>query len=231
MKTLMYGCAMVLLLAGACKNDAPSTSDELKQKRQELESKKKELQDLKEIAKLEQELAEVDKAIEKVDGVGQTGKGVASQPGQQTSGEQLQRNLGTENRGTINGTGVVLRKGPSVKSDKLANFNNGEIVGVLESRNVNNDNEAILVKQIDLYASANSTGPAVMSLNKGKAVVIEEYNVDNNNYYVSYMDPKKGKLYAYVGADALETIAFATWIRVRRSNGQEGWVLGKFLTQ
>ena len=122
-----------------------------------------------------------------------------------------------------------MRKDASIQADKLGSFNKNEEVSVLETKNVNNENEAILTKPIQLYISEANTGDIAMTLPKGKAVVVEKYNSDDNKYEVSYQAEGKGKLYANISADAVETISYATWYRVKRSSGEEGWVLGKFL--
>ncbi len=122
-----------------------------------------------------------------------------------------------------------MRKDASVKSDKLGSFNANEAVTVLETKNVNNENEAILTKPIPLYVSESTSGQVAMTLPKGKAVVIEKYSADDNKYEVSYQAEGKGKLFANISADAVETISYSTWYRVKRASGEEGWVLGKFL--
>ncbi|HMX40547.1 MAG TPA: SH3 domain-containing protein [Saprospiraceae bacterium] len=129
----------------------------------------------------------------------------------------------------INGSNVIMRKEASVKSEKLGSFSPNEEVEVLETKNVNNENEAILTQPIPLYANEDQSGKVAMTLPKGKAVVIEQYNADDNKYEVSYQMEGKGKLFAKISADAVETISYSTWYRVRRASGEEGWVLGKFL--
>lgn len=127
-------------------------------------------------------------------------------------------------KGIITGSNVTMRKEGSVQSEKLGSFDSNEAVEVLETKNVNNDREAILSKPITVKGSGGE-----VSLPKGKAVVIEEYQSERNYYLVTYQDPQKGKLTAEVDAGAVETITYSTWYRVKRSNGEIGWVLGKFL--
>ncbi len=131
-------------------------------------------------------------------------------------------NTGPQSR--IIGTGVTMRKDASVQSDKISSFNANEAVTVLETKNVDNDKEAVLTKSITLTG-----GGSEIKLPKGKAVVIEEYKSESNTYLVTYQDPQKGKMSADIDASAIETITYSTWYRVKRSNGQTGWVLGKFL--
>lgn len=127
-------------------------------------------------------------------------------------------------KGIIIGSNVTMRKEASVKSEKLNSFDNSEQVEILETKNVDNENEAILTKPITVTGSGGE-----VNLPKGKAVVIEKYLQENNHYQVTYQDPQKGKLTAEVDASAVETITYSTWYRVKRANGETGWVLGKFL--
>jgi hypothetical protein len=131
----------------------------------------------------------------------------------------------------INATNVTMRKEASVQSDKIGAFELKEPVLILETKNVNNENEAILTKSISLYVKEDNSSEVAMTLPKGKAVVIESYNADNNKYEVSYQVPQKGKLYAQISADAVETITYSTWYKVKRASGEIGWVLGKFVNQ
>lgn len=129
----------------------------------------------------------------------------------------------------INGSNVIMRKEASIKSEKMGTFDVNEQVSILETKNVSNDNEGILAKAIPLYTSENQSGAVAMTLPKGKAVVIEQYHAEQNKYEVSYQAEGKGKLFATISADAVETISYSTWYRVKRANAEEGWVLGKFL--
>ncbi|MFN0176573.1 MAG: hypothetical protein ACKVU0_18175 [Saprospiraceae bacterium] len=124
----------------------------------------------------------------------------------------------------ITGSNVTMRKEASVKSEKIGSFEQNEKVEILETKNVNNESEAILNKSITLKGSG-----AEVNLLKGKAVIIEEYKTEGNLYRVSYQDPQKGKLTAEIDASAVETITYSTWYKVKRMNGETGWVLGKFL--
>ncbi|MBL7827696.1 MAG: SH3 domain-containing protein [Saprospiraceae bacterium] len=127
-------------------------------------------------------------------------------------------------KATITGSNVTMRKEASIQSEKIGSFTAAEKVEVLESKNVNNDKEAMLTKAVTLQGSGGE-----ITLTKGKAVIIEEYQSERNFYAVSYEDPQKGKLTADIPADAIETISYSTWYRVKKANGEIGWVLGKFL--
>ena len=127
-------------------------------------------------------------------------------------------------KANIVGTNVTMRKDASIQSEKLGAFEDKELVTVLGSKNVQNEGEAILSQPISVKGSGGT-----VNLPKGKAVVIEDYMPNTNTYLVTYEDPKKGRLTAEIDAKATQTIIYATWFNVQRSNGQTAWVLGKFL--
>lgn len=126
--------------------------------------------------------------------------------------------------GVINGTNVTIRMDATVKSEKTGTFDSQEVVEILEPKNVQNAGEAILSKPITVKGSGGT-----VNLPKGKAVVIEDYQPDRKTYMVQYEDPKKGNLTAQIDASIVETLTYATWYKVKRKNGETGWVLGKFL--
>lgn len=204
----------------ACGNDpSPQTGEDLEKAKTVLEAKKKELADKQEIARIDKELQELNQQIKQVD----NGAAPSVKTEQGTvAAEPVVSNDGPKSH--IVGTGVTVRKDASVQSEKIGSFNNNETVTVLGSKNVNNDKEAVLTKETTLNGSGSE-----IKLQKGKAVVIEEYNGDANTYHVTYQDPVKGKMTAEIDASAIETISYSTWYQVKRSNGQTGWVLGKFL--
>lgn len=131
----------------------------------------------------------------------------------------------SENMGTIIGKGVIIRQSNSVESAKMGNYDENEKVSIISEARPQNQNQAIAAKPIKLYDDYD--GKLITTLNKGKALVIE--NFDGSVYKVSYQDPKFGKLYATVFPDELQNISNEIWYKVRRKNGDEGWVLGKFL--
>ena len=233
MKRLVF-FLLLSVLGASCQGDSlASKSRDLEKIKAELEAKKKELSDKQQIAELEQELKAVEQQIKDV---GQSPGAAASDPAATTAATAEQKEAASSAatpapapKSHIVGNLVIMRKESSVKSAKLGSFKNNEEVTVLETKNVNNENEAVLTKPIQLYVSESTSGQVAMTLPKGKAVVIEKYNADDNKYEVSYQVEGKGKLFANISADAVETISYSTWYRVKRASGEEGWVLGKFL--
>ena len=194
-----------LMIFAACGDDnSQKYGSTLEEKRRLLEEKKKELQDKKELAAVEAELKQLDQEIK---GVKANGNAAAPKKGE----------------GVVNGGSVSMRKEPSTQADKIGTFDKNEVVTVLEKRDVENEgDEGILNKNLEV-------GPGV-SLVKGKAVNIERIDEASQKYYISFDYPEKGKLYANVDADAVDQILTATWYRVKKQDGKEGWIFGKFLT-
>ena len=224
-KYLIYLIIPSILFSFCQEKSSPSVGAELQKLKAALEEKKKELSDKQEIAEIENELENLERQIKLVD------KGIStSVPSQKevptAAPNQVEPNVGTSNgpKGTIIGNNVTMRKEATVQSDKLGSFRNNEGVEILETRNSENENEAILKKETTLTGNG-----AIVILPKGKAVVIESYNAGDNNYTVSYQDPQKGHMTADISASAVETITYSTWYKVRRTNGEMGWVLGRFL--
>jgi hypothetical protein len=225
MKYLIFLLVTSLSLVFCQNNGSPTTGAELQKLKAELEEKKKELSNKQEIAEIEKELEYLERQIKLVD------KGISTPVTSQkevptATPNQVEPNIGTSNgpKGTIIGNNVTLRKEATVQSEKLGSFRNNEGVDILETRNSENENEAILKEKTSLTGNG-----AVIVLPKGKAVVIESYNAGDNNYTISYQDLQKGQMTAEISASAVETITYSTWYKVRRENGETGWVLGRFL--
>lgn len=211
MKNLIAIFVLATALLFSCKQE--NKLSELEQRKHELESKKQELQDKKAIAALEEELKTVDAEIKTLN---KSGKVVAAKdPASPT--------------GTITGAGVVMRASGSVQAEKLGNFSKGEKVDILSQTTVSQSNEAIANKDIPLYEEKDS-GEFAYTLPKGKAVVVDNYNGDNGVYTIHYQHPEMGTLYAQAPAGSLDRLSGELWYFVRRSNGDKGWVVGKFLS-
>lgn len=194
----------------SCKQENSAT------KEKELELKEKEL------ALKEKEL-ELQKNAGNATSTTSTTAGTTSIPqNTTTTSSKATSSFGTA---SIIGEGVIMRQLNSTESAKLANFNKGERVNILEQSKPQNQNQAIAAKAIKLYDDYN--GKYMFTLNKGKALLIEEFT--GTAYKVSYQHEKMGKLFATVTPTDLESISNETWYKVKRENGQEGWVLGKYV--
>jgi len=210
MKHLISIFVLATALLLSCKQE--SKLSELEQRKHELESKKQELQDKKAIAALEEELKTVDAEIKSMN----------------KSGKVVSAKEPTTPTGTITGGSVVMRASGSVQAEKLGNFSKGEKVDILSQTAAAQSNEAIANQDIPLYKNQDN-GEYAYTLPKGKAVVIDSYNEGSAVYSIHYQHHYLGTLYAQAPASSLDRLSGELWYFVRRSNGDKGWVVGKFL--
>jgi hypothetical protein len=212
MKKLLSISLIMMCLAFVSCNDSATKQKELELKEKELELKEKELS--------------------MKDG-GNTNNTTTNTPAPSNNGNNTSNNATkgststppSASTKTIVGTGVLMRAQPSVEGAKVSSFNNNESVEVLETKAPQNQNEAVTATEVKLYSDYN--GKYITTLNKGKALVIDRK--EGNTYYVTYQHPQYGKLYATLPSSSLESIANLSWYKVKRSTGQTGWVLGKFV--
>lgn len=200
--TLILACAAILFMS--CKNDQVS---EIEQKRKELEEKRKELKEKKELAAMNEELKNLESEIEKTTG---------------SSGSLP----ATSRRGRILNEDVIMRSAASVKATKLGNFTKGETVSIIKKQASPNSNEAVVQQTVDLYSDNNEL---LCRLPQGKAVIVEEHS--GETVHILYEDPKKGKVKAKISSAYLDFTSDDDWYQVRRNDGREAWVLGKFLLE
>ena len=228
MRTFYFFIATLLIFASCQEETSSGSKRELTRLRTELEQKRQALTDQKEIAKLEDEINRLDRELS------QTGAGIitntkdAIKTSTATTTDQQGFAPDMDGAAVIKGNSVNMRSSPSVQATRIASFNNGEIVLILEARQSGKSNEAILTKNINLYGDNTQTGKSLATLNKGKAVVIEGYQGDILN--VSYQHPQRGKLFAQIKESDVESIENGAWYNVKRSSGQTGWVYEKFIS-
>ena len=126
----------------------------------------------------------------------------------------------------IKGNRVIFRESFSTTSKSIGNLNNNESILILDEYSPENYDEAITKRTIRLY---NSVGESVHSLPKGKAVQI--LSEDDNEYNVLFKHPTLGNLNATIIASDLEFISGEKWYKIKRSNGDIGWVFSKFVNR
>lgn len=193
------------------------TSD-LEAKRQALESKRQELKDKKELATLSEEMKAIDDEIKQVES--QRLGGATDIPSANAFG-------------FINGKNVTVRSGNSAQSAKIGTFEHLETVTILYVAGALNANEVVLNEAVNL-----STSEGTLQLPKGKAVRLGKFRDVSDAEGVSSFDafdisfeyPGKGTVSATISASYLD-LSENLWYRVKRANGSEGWVLGKFVSQ
>jgi hypothetical protein len=227
-KTLCFSMIFILFAAIGCNNGATSTTtSELEQKKEELEKLRSEIKTEQEKQKIDDEMAQLEAELKRV-------KGEKAPEGTPTIVKQ--KTPSNASMGMINAGAVVMRGGPSTSDAKVDNFNQNELVTILESRRPENANEAILRKEMKLYATSDMSGTQYYPVPKGKAVKIESTENLNdgdieNSFNVSYKHPQHGTIYATVNESDIDFISNEIWYRVKRTNGKTGWVFGKFLTK
>lgn len=222
--------SLVFMFVLSCtSNNSPATS-ELEEKRRLLEGKRQELRDELEKKKLDAEISELDNQIKDI----QT-EGASTKTGSNVEVKTKSQVASGKPSGTINASAVVMRSGPSTSDAKVEGFNQGEKVEILDMEKPINDNEAILRKDMKLYATSDMSGTQNYTVSKGKAVRIESIGENPGDgpdeYNITYKHPQHGNIYATVGSDDLDFISNQLWYKVKRSNGKTGWVFGKFLTK
>jgi hypothetical protein len=130
----------------------------------------------------------------------------------------------------VKSASAVLYKAPSSQSAKVAtNLAADETVTVIERQYGSSVDEIILYHEMPAYTTPARSGEPAATLPSGTTVRIERFDKGNETYYVRYEHPQKGRLYGAVTASQLETLNYSYWFRIRRANGQEGWVPGRFL--
>ena len=205
MKTIAAAFIAFTALLYACQNEQKIS--EVEKTRLELEAKRHELKEKKELAAMNEELKNLEAEIGKAGGETKT----------QTADVK---------QGYITGENVIMRAGASVQSSKLGNFDYNEVVTVLREQISPTSNEAVTKQKVTLYTES---GGNAVELPQGKAVLVENYNIGSS--IVSSKDPQKGKVKGHVPTYQLDFTSDDVWYQVQRANGQQGWVLGKFLTE
>jgi hypothetical protein len=196
-----YGLFLILFFF-ACKNDPPN---ELEQARQQLEAKKQKLEDKKALASLQSELKNIDQELQRIDGI-----------------NPQKNNL----NGIIKGTNVNLRAAGSAQSERVAVLNANEKVQVLQRETAQNNNEATVAQNLKISASDGKE----YALNRGKAVVLQHYDPEHDQWFVTFSNEQEQYLNTWISSDQLSRTSNKDWFQVRRNDGSTGWVLGEFLT-
>lgn len=126
--------------------------------------------------------------------------------------------------GIITGKGVLMRSSYSTQSAPKATFSQYESVLVIEEYQPNNANEGITKAYVKLY---DEYGQHAETLNPGRAVKI--IGREGAKFKVSFVSTKRRTLTAKIDRSEIDIISGDSWYRVRRDNGQIGWVFSKFL--
>jgi hypothetical protein len=134
------------------------------------------------------------------------------------------RPLSIDLPGYITGKGVLMRSSFSTQSSSKGTFKQFESVHVIEEYEPNNNNEGITKAYVKLY---DEYGQHAETLNPGRAVKI--IGREGSKYKVSFVSTKRRTLTASIDRSEIDMISGDKWYRVRRDNGETGWVFSKFL--
>lgn len=185
-------------------------------------TKVKQEQKQKELERMEQEIAQREKDVADLESNPKVEQNAT--PKVKT---QPETTYSSRNNGTCTGSGVNMRKDPSISSSIVNQLNKNERLEVLEMTTSYKRNEAITTQPIALY---NSYGKKVNTLVSGKAVKVVEY-LGDNQYLITYEHVNLGTLKAEVSGYTLEFISGEDWTKVRKSTGHTGWVLSRFIRE
>ncbi|MEY3342551.1 MAG: hypothetical protein RL090_235 [Bacteroidota bacterium] len=126
--------------------------------------------------------------------------------------------------GYITKKGVLMRSSYSTQSQAKATFKEYENVLVLEEYQPTNTNEGITKTYVKLY---DEYGQHAETLNPGRAVKI--IGREGGKVTVSFQSTKRKKLTAKIDRSEIKMIGGDLWYRVKRDNGQVGWVFGDYV--
>lgn len=126
--------------------------------------------------------------------------------------------------GTITKKAVLMRSSYSTQSSPKGTFKQFEYVDVIEEYEPRNSNEGITKADVELY---DEYGKHAETLNPGRAVKI--IGREGAKYKVSFVSTKRRTLTATIDRSEIEIISGEKWYRVRRENGETGWVLSRFV--
>jgi hypothetical protein len=207
--------------------------DNTSQKLSEIDRKRMELEEMRSALKNQQELAQLDAEMKALNQEMNQLKGiktpVATAPvatPSPTTSPSVRPTSRSVSNATIKGTSVIMRSEPSINGAKVENFTSNELVDIIAASRPTNNNEAIIRKNVEFVGNNNR-----FTLNKGKAVVIDEYDSNFGVYEVSFQHPEYGTMSATLSESEISIISNEVWYKVRRANGQVGWVFGKFVVK
>ena len=127
--------------------------------------------------------------------------------------------------GYINTSNVILRNYHNTNSSIITQFNNsGEKIEIIDLFIDNLQAQTLLKNSITLFVNNKK-----IILNKGKAIKI--ININNNNANISFEDEDRNILYSNIHISNVDIINTNKWYKVKRNNGETGWVFGKFITE
>ncbi|WP_452228194.1 YARHG domain-containing protein [Lacinutrix sp. MEBiC02404] len=126
---------------------------------------------------------------------------------------------------TITGTDIIMRNGHSTKSEIVGSFKKaGEKVIILDTST--SEKQTVLIKNKIIV---NDNDGEVNTLQKGKSVKIIAINEEPPIEILISFKNKKGKIKEVLVSENDIDYINESWYKVKRDNGEIGWVFGKFI--
>ncbi len=128
--------------------------------------------------------------------------------------------------GQITGTNVNVREDHSLRAKVRARVSARETVDILEEWNESGAGSAVLLKDVEI----DIPGTGKRLLRKGLEIAVMSRNEANQT--IDFMIPSENtaNVLRVPKNTVLETTQWP-WFRIRKKNGQEGWIFGKYISR
>ncbi len=128
--------------------------------------------------------------------------------------------------GQITGTSVNVRDDHTLRAKARARVSIRETVDILEKWNDPGDASAVLLKDVEI----DTPGTGKRLLRKGTGIAVISKNEDNQTIDFTISSETNASVLRVPKNAVLETTQWP-WFRIRKRNGQEGWIFGKYISQ
>lgn len=131
----------------------------------------------------------------------------------------------TINHGTIIGENVIIRNNHSTTSKIIGSIKSyGERIQILEHHSPKKV-ETLIKKDVSVKTTLGNP----YLLERGKSVEILEY-LNNSKVKVKFIDQNLKKQISIINNIHLDKNVSSNWYKIKRKNGEIGWVFGKFIS-
>ena len=127
--------------------------------------------------------------------------------------------------GQITGTSVNVREDHSLRAKVRARVSIRETVDILEEWNDPGADSAVLLKDVEI----DIPGTGKKLLRKGTGIVVMSRNDSNQTIDFTIPSENTANVLRVPKNTVLETTRWP-WFRIRKKNGQEGWIFGKYIS-
>lgn len=128
--------------------------------------------------------------------------------------------------GQITGTSVNVREDHSLRAKVRARVSIRETVDILEEWNDPGAGSAVLLKDVEI----DIPGTGKKLLRKGTGIVVTSKNEANQTIDFTIPSENASNVLRVPKNTVLEATQWP-WFRIRKKNGQEGWIFGKYVSR